>query len=193
MADTTQLSLFDDDSPVALLPEGVDYFPEAITRVEERSAIEVMSGLELKPFFFQGFEGKRRVASFGWRYDFSGGGLQKAGDIPDFLLPMRERAADVAGISPKKLEHVLVTEYKPGAGIGWHRDRPQFGKVVAVSLGAPCRLRFRHRSEAGWQRLSRVLAPRSIYVLDGPGRNDWEHSIPAVEELRYSLTFRTMR
>ena len=189
----TQLLLFKELAPPTLLPEGVGYFDDVITPGEERRAIENIAGMELKPFAFQGFEGKRRVASFGWRYDFNGGGLQRAGEIPEFLQPLRERAAEIAALKPDKLEHVLVTEYKPGAGIGWHCDRPQFGKVVALSLGAPCRLRFRKRTDAGWQRLSGIIEQRSAYVLDGPGRNDWEHSVPPVEELRYSLTFRTMR
>jgi alkylated DNA repair dioxygenase AlkB len=191
MAD--QLSLFAEYAPDPLLPDGVRYAPEAISALDEKLAIQTIEALKLKPFSFQGYEGKRRVTSFGWHYDFNRGGLRKAEPMPAEFLALRDKVAKVANIKPQKLEHLLVTEYAPGAGIGWHRDRPQFGKIVAVSLGGSARLRFRRRSEAGWQRLSRLLLPRSIYVLDGPGRNDWEHSIPAVEELRYSLTFRTMR
>jgi alkylated DNA repair dioxygenase AlkB len=191
MAD--QLSLFAEYAPDPLLPEGVRYSPEAISALDEKLAIQTIESMKLKPFSFQGFEGKRRVTSFGWHYDFNKGGLKKSEPMPAVFLSLRDKVAKVANIKPQKLEQLLVTEYAPGAGIGWHRDRPQFGKIVAVSLQGTAKLRFRKRGEAGWQRLSRTLLPRSIYVLDGPGRNDWEHSIPAVEELRYSLTFRTMR
>lgn len=177
----------------AAVPEGVSSFEDALSRQEEAAAADSIAALDLKPFEFHGFQGNRRTTSFGWRYDFNGGGLQRGQPMPPFLEPLRERAASLAGLAPSDLEHVLVTEYSPGAGIGWHRDRPQFGKVVALSLLAPCRLRFRRKLGEGWERLSHVVEPRSAYVLDGPGRDQWEHSIPPVEALRYSLTFRTMR
>jgi alkylated DNA repair dioxygenase AlkB len=192
MPKTGQLSLFADAKPAAL-PPGVSYFPDVLTAQEEQDTVAAIAQLDLKPFDFHGFEGNRRVASFGWRYDFNGGGLQRTRSIPEFLEPLRRKAAETAGLSPSDLEHVLVTEYAPGAGIGWHRDRPQFGKVVAVSLLAPCRLRFRKKRGDTWERLSHIVEPRSAYVLDGEGRDNWEHSIPPMEELRYSLTFRTMR
>jgi alkylated DNA repair dioxygenase AlkB len=187
-----QLSLFSDET-TATLPAGVWYFPDVLTAQEEQRAAAAIAQLELKPFAFHGFEGNRRVTSFGWRYDFNGGGLQPTKPIPDFLEPLRSKAAEVAGLSPSDLEHVLVSEYAAGAGIGWHRDRPQFGKVVALSLLAPCRLRFRKKSGDAWGRLSHVVEPRSAYILDREGRDEWEHSIPPMEALRYSLTFRTMR
>jgi len=177
-----------------LLPEGVHYREGALTVAEERAAVAAIARLDLKPFAFRGYVGKRRTASFGWHYDFQGGGLHEAEPLPAALAPYREIAAEAAGVPAESLEHLLATEYAPGAGIGWHRDRPQFGIVSALSLLAPCRLRFRRREAGGrWQRLSLELAPRSVYVLDGPGRTDWEHSIPAVDALRYSLTFRTLR
>jgi alkylated DNA repair dioxygenase AlkB len=187
----TRIDLFGETPPA--LPEGVRYREDVLTLAEERAAAAAISRLDLKPFAFRGYLGRRRTASFGWHYDFQGGGLQAAEPVPDALMPYREIAAAVAGVPAESLEHLLATEYAPGAGIGWHRDRPQFGIVAALSLLAPCRMRFRRREAGGrWRRLSLELAPRSAYVLDGSGRTDWEHSIPAVDALRYSLTFRTL-
>jgi alkylated DNA repair dioxygenase AlkB len=147
----------------------------------------------VKPFEFRGFLGKRRVASFGWRYDFNGRGLERAGEIPPYLHDLRESAAALAGAPPEALEHVLVTEYQPGAAIGWHRDRAEFGDVVGVSLLSPCLFRLRRRSGAGWERAAFTAEPRSAYLLSGPARYEWEHSIPPVEALRWSVTFRRLR
>lgn len=175
------------------LPPGAAYAANFISELEEAHTIAAIEKLDLQPFAFHGFVGKRRTTSFGWRYDFNGGGLERAGDMPAFLEPLRERAADFAGVESRAFEHALVIEYVPGAAIGWHKDRPQFGKVVGVSLLSPCRFRFRKRVEGGWERLTFDAAPRSAYLLDGPGRWEWEHSIPPVDALRYSVTFRTMR
>ena len=106
---------------------------------------------------------------------------------------MRERAAAFAGLAPDRLQHVLITEYRPGAAIGWHRDRPNFGDVIGLSLVSPCTFRMRRKREAGWERAATQLDRRSVYLMRGPARDDWEHSIPAVEELRYSITFRSLR
>jgi alkylated DNA repair dioxygenase AlkB len=175
------------------LPRGVSLRLEALSLEQEATAIAAIERLELAPFAFRGFLGKRRTAAFGWRYDFNGGGLQKGEPLPATLEPLREAAATLVGMSPTLLEQTLVSEYAPGAGIGWHRDRPQFGKVLALSFAAPCRLRFRRQIDGRWARKAIDLPPRSLYVLDGPGRDEWEHSIPPVEALRYSITFRTMR
>ena len=118
-------------------------------------------------------------------------------DMPAFLVGLRERAAAFAGLEPVALQQVLLTEYGPGAGIGWHKDRSVFGEAVGISLLAPCVFRLRRKTAAkprpAWQRLSLTLAPRSAYLLAGPARSDWEHSIPEVESLRYSVTFRNLR
>jgi alkylated DNA repair dioxygenase AlkB len=131
---------------------------------------------------FHGFLGKRRVVSFGFRYDFNGGGLTETEPMPPFLLPVRGRAAAFAGLTPDRLQHVLITEYRPGAAIGWHRDRANFGDVIGVSLVSPCTFRMRRRRGSGWERAATRL-----------DRDEWEHSIPAVDALRYSITFRSMR
>ena len=132
------------------------------------------------------------MISFGWRYDFSGRELERVEDVPPFLLPLRERAAGFASLPPLELRHVLVTEYAPGAPIGWHRDKDVFSEVVGVSLASVCRFRFRRRRGNVWGRAEFTAEPRSVYLLAGPSRTEWEHSIPPVERLRYSITFRRM-
>nr|WP_295371731.1 alpha-ketoglutarate-dependent dioxygenase AlkB [uncultured Sphingosinicella sp.] len=174
------------------LPEGFRYRPEFVTPEEEAELAKELSELPFREFEFQGFLGKRRVVSFGWRYVFDGSGLQEAEPIPDFLLPIRDRAARFGSLAPDALEHVLLTEYSAGAAIGWHRDRPAFGEVVGISLLAPARLRFRRKQGTKWERAAVEAEPRSAYLLTGPARREWEHSIPAVESLRYSITFRTL-
>ena len=174
------------------LPEGLRYRPELLTPDEETTLVSMLEGLPFREFEFQGFLGKRRVVSFGWRYDFNGGGLQKTEAIPAFLLPMRERAAAFAEVPASRLAQVLLTEYRPGAAIGWHKDRSVFGDVVGVSLLSGANLRMRCRSGRGWRRALLKLEPRSAYLLRGPVRTQWEHSIPSVERLRYSVTFRTL-
>jgi alkylated DNA repair dioxygenase AlkB len=134
--------------------------------------------------------GKRRIVSFGWRYDFNTRELQKAEEIPDFLLDFRITAAEFAHLDSNQLQQVLVTEYAPSAGIGWHRDRPEFKDIVGVSLRSPCLFRLRRKKDTR-ERASIELRPRSAYLLRGPARTDWQHSIPPVDELRYSVTFRS--
>jgi alkylated DNA repair dioxygenase AlkB len=185
-----QLSLLE---PEPALPEGFVYQPHLISIDEELELASRISELDLREFEFQGYRGKRRVASFGLRYDFADSRLKQGDEIPAFLLPLRERAAGFAGIKPDALPHVLVTEYTPGAAIGWHRDRPVFGDVVGVSLCSACRFRFRRKAGTKWERASLILEPRSAYLLRGPSRTEWEHSIPEAEELRYSVTFRTLK
>lgn len=175
------------------LPEGFRHVQELISAQEERALIGELQGLPFKEFEFHGFVGKRRVVSFGWRYDFNGGGFHRIEPIPAFLLPLRAKAAAFASIEAGAIEHALVTEYRDGAAIGWHRDRPVFDDVIGISLGSPCLFRFRRKAGATWQRCSLTAAPRSAYLLRGPSRTDWEHSIPGVNGLRYSVTFRTLR
>lgn len=186
-----QPNLFALDGPT--LPEGLLYWPDFIAPAEEAALAARMAALSFAPFQFHGFEGNRRTLSYGWHYAFDGSGLHEAAPIPDWLLPLRERAAAFAGLPSEELEHVLLIEYAPGAGIGWHRDRPAFGDVIGISLLAPARLRFRRRQESGWQRCNLIAAPRSAYLLRGPARTSWEHSIPPMEKLRYSITFRTLK
>ena len=185
-----QLTLF---GATRVLPEGFRYQPEILRPEEEQSIVERVRSLPFKEFEFQGFVGKRRTVSFGWRYDFNDRSLQKAEDIPDFLLSLREAAAEFAELPAAALQQVLVTEYDAGAAIGWHRDKKIFGDVVGISLLSTCRFRFRRKSGSSWERAAITAEPRSVYLLRGPSRTEWEHSIPAVETLRYSITYRSLR
>ena len=175
------------------LPEGFRYEKDLLSPDQERGLIASFERLAFREFEFRGFLGKRRTVSFGWRYDFNVRELQQTEQIPTFLLALRQKAARFAGLAPEGLEHVLVTEYAPGAAIGWHKDRPEFEDVIGVSLGAPCHFRFRRKTGARWERASIELPPRSAYLLRGPARTDWQHSIPPVDKLRYSVTFRSLR
>jgi alkylated DNA repair dioxygenase AlkB len=174
--------------------EGFAYQSGLIDEDSEDVLVAQVRELPFREFEFHGYKGKRRVVSFGWKYEFSGGGqLNKAANIPEFLLPLRSLAASFAQVVPDAFQHVLVTEYGPGAGIGWHRDKAVFGQVVGVSLLAPCTLRFRRKVNTKWERVNVLADARSAYHLSGPARSEWEHSILRVDALRYSITFRTMR
>lgn len=171
-------------------PEGFAYRDDVLSPAEERTCAERFATLPFAPFEFHGFVGKRRIVSYGWRYDYSAERLRPAGPIPDFLLALRDRAAAIAHLAPETLEQALVTEYAAGAAIGWHRDKPMFGEIVGVSLLAACRFRLRRKEGRGWQRASFEAEPRSAYLLSGEARAVWEHSIPPLDALRYSVTFR---
>lgn len=187
-----QASLF--DLPIGpVLPEGFVYQPEFLSVAEERDLANWLATLPFQPFQFRGYEGKRRVISFGWQYDFTKSHLTKADDMPAELLAVRARAAGFAGLAPEDLQQCLLNEYLPGAPIGWHRDRPLFEKVVGISVLAPCQFRLRRRVGDGFERRSLELEPRSIYAITGEARAVWEHSIPPVKAHRYSITFRNFR
>jgi|SRR5215472_2237350 len=163
-----------------------------VTLREEQMLIASIDAAELAPFRFHGWLGKRLTASYGWRYDFDDASFAPAEAIPDWLLPLRVKAARFAGLHPGELVQALLIRYDPGAGIGWHRDRPVFEHVLGISLGAPATMRFRRRRPGGFDRASRLLAPRSIYHLTGEVRHKWEHSIAAMEVTRWSITFRSL-
>lgn len=174
-------------------PPGFRYEAELISPDEERALLERLQGLDFQPFQFRGYEGRRRVCSFGLQYDFNGPGLVGAEPMPDWLLPIRDRAAAFAGLDGMDFAHVLINEYREGAPIGWHRDRPVFDKIVGVSLLSPAVMRFRRRADARFERMNVALAPRSAYLLDGPARETWEHSLPEAKAHRFSITFRNLR
>lgn len=186
---TAQLELLALD-PIPI--EGFAYQAELISPEMERELVARFGELEFKEFEFLGFLGKRRVVSFGVRYDFGDSRMHQALEIPAFLRPLRVLAGKFANIDPSALRHTLVTEYQPGAAIGWHRDRPVFRDVVGISLLSPCRFRLRRKSGTTWQRHAITLAPRSAYLLRGTVREQWQHSIPPSEQLRYSVTFRSL-
>jgi len=180
-------------------PEGFLYQADILPLEEEQELVERIRGLPLKEFEFHGYVGKRRTLSYGWHYDFGQEKLQPTDEIPAFLHKLRERAAVFAGLAEGDLPHALVTEYSPGTMIGWHRDKGVFSDVVGISLLSPCIFRLRRKADstgstrATWQRYSLTVAPRSAYLLRGIARTEWEHSIPGVEALRYSITFRSLR
>lgn len=181
------------EKPPTAAPAGLLYAPGFVTAEEEAALAERIAALPFRPFEFHGFTGNRRTVSFGMHYAFDGSGLREAEPIPDWLQPVRARAAALAGIEPDAFVHALLIEYAPGAGIGWHRDRPVFGDVAGISLLAPAPLRFRRRAGTKWDRFTQTAESRSAYLLRSEARHDWEHSIPPLATLRYSVTLRTLR
>jgi alkylated DNA repair dioxygenase AlkB len=177
------------DTP--LLP-GLSSHPDLVTETEERALIAAIDATDLTPFRFQGWEGKRLTTSYGWNYDFDSQRAARAAPIPDWLMPIRDRMALRAGLDPDALIQALLIRYDPGAGIGWHRDRPIYEHVMGLSLGAPADMRFRRRRpEGGFERATLPLQPRAAYHLSGEARHAWEHSIVDMDRARWSITFRS--
>lgn len=172
-------------------PEGLRYTEEFVPPVAEKTLIGNIAALPLQPFQFGQYEGKRRVASFGFRYDYTLRRLEKIDPIPDWLGSIIDKVEAFGGRGTR-IGQVLCTEYDVGVGIGWHRDKPHFDRVFGLSLGSACKFRFRRSIGMKWERFTLEARPRSIYMLSGPSREVWEHSIPAVGAQRYSITFRTM-
>jgi len=171
---------------------GLSQADAIVTPGEEQELIACIDAAELSPFRFHGWLGKRLTAMYGWRYDFDDASFGPAEAIPDWLLPLRAKTAEFAGLQPDELAQALLIRYDPGAGIGWHRDRPVFEHVLGISLGAPATMRFRRRRPGGFDRASAVLMPRSIYRLTSEARHQWEHSIAPMEVTRWSVTFRSL-
>jgi alkylated DNA repair dioxygenase AlkB len=174
------------------LPEGFVYRPDFLDEVEERELLCQIERLDFQPFDFHGYIARRRIVEYGWEYDFGTRKTSVTSQVPDFLRPLRERAAEFAAVTPEALVEAVVTEYPAGAPIGWHRDVPQFEIIVGISLASACRMRLKPYKTEG-KLVSIVLEPRSAYLMRGPARWNYQHSIPAVENLRYSITFRTLR
>jgi alkylated DNA repair protein (DNA oxidative demethylase) len=177
------------DAPLIV---GLDYREDFISEAEERQLLERLGALDLAPFRFHGWLGNRKTRSFGWRYDFDDASFQPTEPFPAWLQPLRERAAILAAVKAQAFVHALLARYDPGAGIGWHKDRDVFDRVVGVSLGTPATLRFRRRAATGFRRAELQVAPRSAYLLAEESRWEWEHRITPGEELRFSITFRTL-
>jgi alkylated DNA repair dioxygenase AlkB len=189
-----QSDLFGAPASPPRAPEGFSYRPDLVARGEEQELVRHIRSLPFKPFDFHGHLANRQVVGFGLRYDYERRQVLEAPPIPDFLLPLRAKVAEFAGVpAAEDFAQVLINEYRPGAGIGWHRDKPHFELVAGVSLLAPCSFRLRRRRGTSWDRETIEVEPRSVYLMAGPARNEWEHSIPPVEHHRYSVTFRTMR
>jgi alkylated DNA repair dioxygenase AlkB len=165
---------------------------DMLTKAQEAALIAHIDGSDLSPFRFQQWTGKRLTYSYGWNYDFEHVRFAPAEPMPDWLLDVRARAAAFAGLSADDLVQALLIRYDPGAGIGWHKDRPVFEHVVGISLGSEAILRLRRRTAAGFDRAKVMLAPRSIYHLSGEVRHAWEHSIAPMDVPRWSITFRSL-
>jgi alkylated DNA repair dioxygenase AlkB len=188
MANTQQIDLF---APPLLA--GLDYAADFLSEAEEANLIEQINAAPLTPFRFQQWTGKRLTTSYGWTYDFENGHFGPTDPMPNWLLPIRDRAARFAGLAPELLIQALLIRYDRGAGIGWHRDRPVFDQVVGISLGAGAPMRFRRRTQSRFDRRTVPLEPRSIYQLSGEVRQEWEHSIAEMEVPRWSITFRSLK
>jgi alkylated DNA repair dioxygenase AlkB len=184
---TVMLNLF--DAPV--IP-GLALRDDVLSASEEADLIAHIDAEGLTPFKFQQWTGKRLTCSYGWTYDFESGSFAPTQPIPDWLRTVKSRAAQFAGLQPDDLVQALLIRYDPGAGIGWHKDRPVFGHVVGISLGNAATLRLRRRNAAGFERAKINLAPRSIYHLSGEVRHHWEHSVAAMDLPRWSVTFRSL-
>lgn len=177
------------------LPDGLRYEEDFLSAAEERSLVTAINELPLRHAQYRQFTARRRVASFGGRYDYAEHELLPAAPIPAWLHPLRDRAASWAGLDPAQIEHALVAEYAPGTPLGWHRDVPDFEAIVGISLAGVARMRFRRYPPAKPGRAEIVLdlAPRSIYVMQGRARWGWQHSVSPTKQLRYSITFRTLK
>ena len=185
-----QLALFDDQSAS---PKGLRYTPEFVSAATERELIAGISALPLQRFQFGAFEGHRRVKWFGFRHDYSLQKQQPDEPIPEWLTTIAHEVERFGELPPASVRQILCTDYDVGVGIGWHRDKPHFDKVFGLSLGSACKFRFRRRHGDKWQRFTLPAEPRSLYLMDGEARSSWQHSIPDVEQRRWSITFRTMR
>ena len=184
-----QGSLLDSEAPI----EGLIFREAFITPDEELTLLDRIRTLEFHEMKMRGVVARRRVIHYGVKYSFETFKASPGPPVPDFLEPLRARAAALAEVAPADLAEALVTEYSPGASIGWHKDANPFGIVIGISLLSPSRFRFRRGKVRAWETAEVPLPPRSAYVLTGPARSEWEHSIPAVKALRYSVTFRTLR
>lgn len=174
-------------------PKGLRYAPDFVSMETERALVARIAELPLQPFQFGAFEGHRRVKSFGHRYDYTLQKLTEAEPIPPWLAEIARAVETFGHLREGSVRQILCTEYDVGVGIGWHRDKPHYDKVFGLSLGGACRFRFRRRRSETWERFTLAAEPRSLYLMDGEARQNWEHSIPPVEQQRYSITFRTMR
>jgi alkylated DNA repair dioxygenase AlkB len=177
------------------LPDGLAYRPDFLGPDEERALVATIAELPLREARYKAFTAKRRIVAYGAGYDFDRNDLVDAPPVPDFLFGLRERVAAWAGVAPDRFSHALVSEYRPGTALGWHRDAPDFGTVAGISLASPCRLRFRpYPAKKGVRGAGFELGlePRSAYVLRDDARWRWQHCIPPTKGLRYSITFRTL-
>ena len=178
-----------------VLPEGFVYTPDFLSAQEEMDLIDIVSGMELQTFVFQGFEAKRRFASFGMDYSFSQRKLNPGNPIPESFTWLVHKVTSYSGLPPDSIGELLVLEYPPGAVINWHRDAPPFDIIIGISLLSDCLFRLRPIDKSKQGRQSVISLPvkrRSLYMMRGPARTDWQHSTAPVKDTRYSITLRTV-
>lgn len=177
------------------LPEGFAYAPDFLSAAQEQELLERIRALPFEQAHYKQWHARRRIVSFGGRYDFSRNELLAAPPIPEFLLPLRTQVAHWAALSPAAIEHAMIAEYHPGTPLGWHRDVPSFEAIAGISLHGRARLRFRPWPAPAARRVTHAinLEPRSAYAMRGIARWGWQHAVSPTAELRYSITFRTRR
>ena len=178
------------------LPEGFSYTPEFITIQEEKALCAEIMKMQLHAFHFQGYEAKRKVASFGYDYSFENRKLSKGNAIPLVFHPLVEKVAAHVSKTPDEFAEFLVTEYPEGAVINWHRDAPPFDLIAGISLLGDCQFKLRPHEKSQQTRKSIISLPvmrRSLYIMKGASRSEWQHSIAPVKQLRYSITLRTLK
>jgi alkylated DNA repair dioxygenase AlkB len=181
------------DIPLSL-PNGLVYRPDFLTPAEEETLLAYIENLPMVHPKFEEHEAKRRLAAFGWSYDFERERLVEGPPLPKFLDPARRKIAKWLGIPPGRVVEALVQEYTPGSAIGWHRDNEKFESIIGISLNGWCRMRFRPISGIGDAKkvVAMEAEPRSAYIMQRDVRWKWQHSVAPVKTLRYSITFRTL-
>ncbi len=188
----TQAALFPAFPPP--FADGFAYEADFLSAEDERQLLEHIRSLPFANAQYKQFQAKRRVVSYGGRYDYDANRLNPAAPIPEFLHPLRARVAAWAGRAPADFTHALIAEYAEGVQLGWHRDVPDFEVVAGISLLSACRMRFRRYPPGPREKsIPLEIAPRSVYRMEGEARWGWQHSVPPVPALRYSITFRTLR
>lgn len=174
-------------------PDGLHYAAGFIDEAEELTLLRHIEALTFDAVVMRGVTAKRTVKHFGLNYGYESWTVEETEPLPAFLEPLRHKVAAAMAVEPHDLREILVSRYEKGAGIGWHRDAPMFGIIGGVSLGAACVLRFRNPKVQPIERYNLLAEARSLYILTGNARWQWQHSIDASPALRHSITFRTMR
>lgn len=177
-------------------PPGFSYFPGFISEVEEQQLLQHITMVELHNFSFKGFVANRRIASFGYDYNFESGSLSKSSEIPEFFKPLINRVAKHLSIAATDFAELLVIEYPVGAVMNWHRDAPPFGIIAGISLLTDCTFKLRPQEKTKQTRSATISFPihrRSLYVMEGEARTDWQHSVAPAKKVRYSITLRTLK
>jgi alkylated DNA repair dioxygenase AlkB len=177
-------------------PDGFSYFPDFISKEDEQYLLQVIRKTELHSFLFQGYEAKRKVASFGYDWSFEKRSLSKGKEIPGEFDSLIRKIAGHLSIPKEAFAELLVTEYPPESVINWHRDAPPFDTIAGISLLSDCTFRLKPHDKTkqkGNATISLLVKQRSLYIIQGPARSDWQHSTAPVKKTRYSITLRTLK